>query len=62
MKQELQSTANFIVHLLRLNKNSHICEPQLKKFRDCLIESLYRRCRDHWFPEKPDKSSSYRTI
>jgi hypothetical protein len=62
MKQELQSAANLIVHLLRLNKNCHICEPQLKKFRNCIIEALYRRCRDNWFPDKPDKGIAYRTI
>merc|ERR1711874_596554 len=32
------------------------------KFRDCLIEVLRRRYRDHWFPEKPFKGSGYRCI
>jgi protein Tob/BTG len=62
MKQELQSAANFIVHLLRINKKCYICEAQLKKYQKCLIDTLYRRFRDHWFPEKPDKGSSYRII
>jgi len=37
MKHELQSAANFIAHLLRLNKKK-ISEPQLIRFRDSLIE------------------------
>jgi protein Tob/BTG len=62
MKQELKSAANLIVHLLRLNKNCRISEAQLKKFRDCLIENIYRRCRDHWFPDAPEKGSGYRSL
>jgi protein Tob/BTG len=62
MKQELISAANLIVHLLRLNKNCRISEAQLKKFRNCLIETIYRRCRDHWFPDAPEKGSCYRSL
>jgi len=62
MKQELESAANLIVHLLRLNKNCRISEAQLKKFRNCLIENIYRRCRDHWFPDAPEKGSGYRSL
>jgi hypothetical protein len=62
MKQELESAANFIVHLLRLNKNCHISEVQLIKFRNCLIDTLRRRCRDHWFPDAPEKGSCYRSL
>jgi protein Tob/BTG len=61
MKHELQSAANFIAHLLRLNKKK-ISEPQLIRFRDSLIECFRLRYRDHWYPEKPEKGSGYRTI
>merc|ERR1712214_200595 len=40
----------------------NVSESQLSKFRDCLIEILRRRYRDHWFPEKPFKGSGYRCI
>jgi protein Tob/BTG len=63
MKHEIQSAANFIAHLLRRNKEKKIiCEPQLIRFRDSLIECFRRRYRDHWYPEKPEKGSCYRTI
>jgi hypothetical protein len=61
MRLELQSACNFIVHLIRL-KQQNICEPQLLKFHDNLIQELKRRYCDHWFPDKPYKSSGYRCI
>ena len=61
MKHEIQSAANFICHLLRLNKKP-IGELQLKRFRDSLYDHLLRRYRDHWFPENPIKGSGYRTV
>jgi len=61
MKLELQSAANFLVHLVRLGRRN-IPEAQLEKFRQCLQEVLRRRYRDHWFPEKPFKGSGYRCI
>ena len=61
MKLELQSASNFLVHLIRLARRN-VGEPQLQKFRDCLIEVFRRRYRDHWFPEKPFKGSGYRCI
>lgn len=61
MKLELLSTANFLVHLLRLAKRN-VSESKLQKFRENLIEVLRRRYRDHWFPEKPFKGSGYRCI
>jgi protein Tob/BTG len=61
MKLELQSAANFLVHLVRLGRRN-ISELQLEKFRQCLQEVLRRRYRDHWFPEKPFKGSGYRCI
>jgi protein Tob/BTG len=63
MKLELTSASNFLVHLIRMSsKRSVVSEPQLQKFRDCLIEVFRRRYRDHWFPEKPFKGSGYRCI
>merc|ERR1711974_110235 len=61
MKLELLSASNFLVHLIRLGRRN-VSESQLSKFRDCLIEILRRRYRDHWFPEKPFKGSGYRCI
>lgn len=61
MKLELLSASNFLVHLIRLGRRN-VGENQLSKFRDCLIEVLRRRYRDHWFPEKPFKGSGYRCI
>ena len=61
MKLELISASNFFVHLIRMGCRN-VSESQLSKFRDCLIEILRRRYRDHWFPEKPFKGSGYRCI
>jgi protein Tob/BTG len=61
MKLELLSASNFLVHLIRLARKN-VGEPQLQKFRDCLVEVFRRRYRDHWFPEKPFKGSGYRCI
>ena len=61
MKLELQSAANFLVHLIRLGRRG-VSEPQLAKFGSCLIDVFRRRYRDHWFPEKPFKGSGYRCI
>eukprot|EP00095_Tigriopus_kingsejongensis_P009875 snap_masked-scaffold1763_size28780-processed-gene-0.1 protein:Tk09875 transcript:snap_masked-scaffold1763_size28780-processed-gene-0.1-mRNA-1 annotation:"protein btg1" len=61
MKLELQSAANFLIHLIRLGRRN-INEAQLEKFRLALVEVLRRRYRDHWFPEKPFKGSGYRCI
>ena len=61
MKLELLSASNFLVHLIRLGRRN-VSESQLSKSRDCLIEILRRRYRDHWFPEKPFKGSGYRCI
>jgi len=62
MKYELQSAANFLVHLIRLGRKHTGDEAQLDKFRVAVVEVLRRRYRDHWFPEKPFKGSGYRCI
>ncbi len=62
MKLELESASNFIVHLIRMNQKNNIDEGKLFEFGKCLINELKIRYRDHWFPEKPQKSSGYRTI
>lgn len=61
MKLELQSAANFLVHLIRLGRRN-ISENQLDDFREAVVDTLRRRYRDHWFPEKPFKGSGYRCI
>ena len=61
MKYEIKSTANFLVHLIRLAKTD-ISEFKLKQFRNTLIEVFRRRYEEHWFPENPFKGSAYRCI
>ena len=60
MKLELQSAANFLVHLIRRKHTGS--DVQLEKFRVAIVEVLRRRYRDHWFPDKPCKGSGYRCI
>lgn len=60
MKLELQSAANFLVHLIRRKHTGS--DVQLEKFRIAIVEVLRRRYRDHWFPDKPCKGSGYRCI
>jgi protein Tob/BTG len=63
MRIEVTSAANFLVRLLRLNKESAVVsDQQLEVFRAALIETLRRRYQEHWFPEKPCKGSGYRCI
>ena len=61
MKPEIQSASNFITHIIRIQQKK-IKEGKLFKFRQCLINGMIRRYRDHWFPEKPEKGSGYRII
>lgn len=61
MKLELQSAANFFIHLIMLGRRS-INPSQLEKLRLSLVDVLRRRYRHHWFPEKPFKGSGYRCI
>lgn len=62
MKLELQSAANFLVHLIKLGRKHTGSEAQLEKFKLAVVEVLRRRYRDHWFPDKPFKGSGYRCI
>lgn len=63
MRVEVTSAANFLVRLLRLNKQSSVVsDQQLEVFRAALIETLRIRYQEHWFPEKPCKGSGYRCI
>jgi hypothetical protein len=62
MKHELISAANFIVHLLRLNKQNVCCEPQLNQFKKNLIEEMRKQYYNHWFPHHPFLKSNFRTI
>ena len=61
MKLEVQSTATFFVHLIRL-ADCNIKESSLQKYHDYLIEDLYRLYNRHWWPENPIKCSNYRII
>lgn len=63
MRVEVTSAANFLVRLVRLNKESGVLsDHQLEMYRAALIETLRMRYREHWFPEKPCKGSGYRCI
>ena len=68
MALEVQSTANFLTHLMRLSwrlrkhQDNNSTEAKLTNFRDSLIKALRRRYRDHWIPDKPFKGSGYRTL
>jgi len=63
MRVEVTSAANFLVRLLRLNKESAcLSDQQLEVFRAALIETLRIRYQEHWFPEKPCRGSGYRCI
>jgi len=63
MRVEVTSAANFLVRLLRLNKESAVVsDQQLEIYRSALIETLRIRYQEHWFPEKPCKGSGYRCI
>jgi len=63
MRVEVTSAANFLVRLLRLNKESAVVsDQQLEIYRAALIETLRIRYQEHWFPEKPCKGSGYRCI
>jgi len=63
MRVEVTSAANFLVRLLRLNKESAVVsDQQLEIYRSAVIETLRIRYQEHWFPEKPCKGSGYRCI
>lgn len=65
MKLEIESTVNFITHLIKLycySSEKKINEKKLKKFTTCLQKLLERRYKSHWFPDKPFKASGYRAI
>lgn len=63
MRVEVTSAANFLVRLLRLNKESAcLSDQQLEVFRSALIDTLRIRYQEHWFPEKPCRGSGYRCI
>ena len=61
MKLEVQSTANFLLYLLR-RAECNISESSLEKFHHHLIADLYHLCRLRWFPENPNKGSGQRII
>lgn len=61
MKQELLSAANFVTHLIRLS-STNLSEKKLLSFRNQLVEQLYQKYKDHWFPNLPSKGSGYRCL
>ena len=61
MKSELHSATYFITYILRI-KRCPISENKLNKLRLHLNDVLYRKYRDHWFVDKPNKGEGYRCI
>jgi len=59
MKNELYSAANFLVYLL---ESSNITNVQSKKLFTSIVEILRRKYCHNWYPEAPNKGTSYRCI
>ena len=62
MELELLSAANLLTFVLLYGTKRRIGWCTAYKFRDCVVETLRRRYRNRWFPDKPFKGSGYRTI
>ena len=62
MELELLSAANLLTFVLLYGTKRRIGWCTAYKFRDCVVETLRRRYKDCWFPQKPFKGSGYRTI
>ena len=62
MELELLSAANLLTFAILYRTRRRIGWCTAYKFRDCVVETLRRRYKNRWFPEKPFKGSGYRTI
>jgi len=60
MKLELQSAANFLVHLARPGLT--ITRSQMEKFREELVTIMRAQYRDCWYPENPKRLAGVRRI
>ena len=61
MHLELESAANFIIHLIKLAR-CRINELQLQVFKTTLIKLLYRKYADYWVLDRPEKHSKFRRL
>ena len=55
MKHELQSAAKFLCNFMPAKTLS-------KLYYSCLLSVFEQKYKNHWFPDKPSKSSAYRCI
>lgn len=64
MKVEVNSAADFLMNLLRINqqKHSNADDSQLQSFKGSLENLLASRYKSHWYPDVPIKGSGYRCI
>jgi protein Tob/BTG len=61
MKREIEAVVNIVKSMIKLS-NCKLSNKQLVKFEKNLKLILERRFKNHWFPNYPQKSSSFRTI
>ena len=61
MHLELESAANFLIHLIKLAR-CRISELQLQVFKTTLIKLLYRKYADYWVLDRPEKHSRFRRL
>ena len=55
MKHELQSAAKFLCNFMPAKTLSKLYYP-------CLLSVFEQKYKNHWFPDKPSKSSAHRCI
>lgn len=60
MRDEISAAVLFLARLIE--KGERFNREQLEHFKLHLSRLLLERCKDHWFPEKPDKGQGYRCI
>ena len=61
MKFEVQSTANFVTHLLHVYCKS-ISNYQLIKFKGKILDIIITQWEMFWYPGRPNKGAGLRTI
>jgi hypothetical protein len=62
MQLETESAANFLIHLMQMNRGKVFSPKKLEKLQKAIVKRLQWRYRDFWFPDKPYKASNYRCV
>ena len=65
MTNEIQSSGNFLTHLLTLSdlkRNANITDNHFKIFNQNLVDVLKHRYKNHWYPQNSFKGSGFRAI